>query len=236
MLSCLPIVCFIILRYLFLKKPKKSFLMTNWPLIRMLPSLLAHRIYDVIVELLENSNLTFQFKGPLLAGMDMLFSVHRWSQLIFTIYYTQTSWITPKALSSKKSLMFSKMCWSTWTLRLKLWKNYRKAAQVTLNHQRFPKLDQWVSREVQELACASFRSFCKAREDKLRSIYSLWRTPMLPCYMYFMMHEMMNLYLILRIYENVLIESTHSWFSITYINITRVKSALHADEWTKTII
>ncbi|CAF2142348.1 hypothetical protein IGI04_007617 [Brassica rapa subsp. trilocularis] len=44
--------------------------MTNWPLIRMLPSLLAHRIYDVIVELLENSNLTFQFKGPLLAGPE----------------------------------------------------------------------------------------------------------------------------------------------------------------------
>ncbi|KAF3486630.1 hypothetical protein F2Q69_00055892 [Brassica cretica] len=43
----------------------------------MLPGLLMalHRIYDFTVELLENSNLTFQFKGPLLSGMDMLVTV-----------------------------------------------------------------------------------------------------------------------------------------------------------------
>ncbi|CAF1911633.1 unnamed protein product [Brassica napus] len=74
--------CFLILYYFLIKKPlgfKKAFHSNprNWPVLGMLPGALVilHRLYDCSVEVLENANLTFQFIGPWLSGMDILITV-----------------------------------------------------------------------------------------------------------------------------------------------------------------
>ncbi|KAL0737679.1 hypothetical protein Bca4012_013889 [Brassica carinata] len=53
----------------------------------MLPGLLMvlHRFYDFTVELLENSNLTFQFKGPWLAGPDFKEVSDVYKDVIFNV-------------------------------------------------------------------------------------------------------------------------------------------------------
>lgn len=72
--------CFLIFSYFLIKKLsdylliKKTFQSYpwNWPVLGMFPDLLVrlNRIYDV-VKILVNSNMTFAFKGPWFAGMDV---------------------------------------------------------------------------------------------------------------------------------------------------------------------
>ncbi|CAE5959573.1 unnamed protein product [Arabidopsis arenosa] len=81
----IALLCFLIFFYFLVKKPfsylpiKKTLgsCPWNWPVLGMLPGglLRLQRIYDCSVEVLENSNLTFQFKGPWFVGMDVLATV-----------------------------------------------------------------------------------------------------------------------------------------------------------------
>ncbi|CAA7054222.1 unnamed protein product [Microthlaspi erraticum] len=76
--------CFLISYYFLIKKPFDYFKIKktlqsypwNWPILGMFPGLVVrlNRIYDG-VEILENYNMTFPFKGPWFAGMDMLVTV-----------------------------------------------------------------------------------------------------------------------------------------------------------------
>ncbi|XP_019057076.1 PREDICTED: alkane hydroxylase MAH1-like [Tarenaya hassleriana] len=67
---------FLVFHFLHNKKPNECF-PRNWPFLGMLPGVLVmfHRIYDWTVEILENSDMTFPFKGPWLGGIDMLITV-----------------------------------------------------------------------------------------------------------------------------------------------------------------
>ncbi|KAF2550315.1 hypothetical protein F2Q68_00036372 [Brassica cretica] len=96
----------------------------------MLPGLLMvlHRIYDFTVELLENSNLTFQFKGPLLSGMDMLVTVDP-----ANIHYMLSS----NFLNYNKSHEFKDVIFN---VDAELWYNSRKAAEGIFRHQGFARL------------------------------------------------------------------------------------------------
>ncbi|XP_048591329.1 alkane hydroxylase MAH1-like [Brassica napus] len=134
---CIPIVCFIILLHFFIKKPNMSFITTNWPLIGMLPGLLMvlHRIYDFTVELLENSNLTFQFKGPLLAGMDMLITIDP-----ANIHYMLSSNFLNYNKGPDFKEVFDVFKDVIFNVDAELWKNHRKAAEGTLKHQGFARL------------------------------------------------------------------------------------------------
>ncbi|XP_073048002.1 alkane hydroxylase MAH1-like [Primulina eburnea] len=62
------------LYFLMIRTRKKSFVPTNWPVLGMLPGLLhnANRIHEFATEILEESNGTFEFKGPWFCNMDML--------------------------------------------------------------------------------------------------------------------------------------------------------------------
>ncbi|WZZ10225.1 hypothetical protein YC2023_096146 [Brassica napus] len=80
----LALFCFLIVNYFLNKKPfdflhiKKTLQSYpwNWPFYGMTPGLLVriHRINDS-VEVLENSNMTFPFKGPWFAGKNVLITV-----------------------------------------------------------------------------------------------------------------------------------------------------------------
>ncbi|CAH8361027.1 unnamed protein product [Eruca vesicaria subsp. sativa] len=134
---CIPIVCFIILLYFFIKKPNASFIMTNWPLVGMLPGLLMvlHRIYDFTVEFLENTNLTFQFKGPWLTGMDMLVTVDP-----ANIHYMSSSNFSNFNKGPDFKEVFDVFKDVVFNVDAELWKNHRKAAEEILKHQGFATL------------------------------------------------------------------------------------------------
>ncbi|CAN6876202.1 unnamed protein product [Brassica oleracea var. botrytis] len=53
----------------------------------MLPGLMMvlHRVYDFTVELLESSNLTFQFKGPWLSGPEFKEIFDVFKDVIFNV-------------------------------------------------------------------------------------------------------------------------------------------------------
>lgn len=140
---CIPIVCFLILLPFFIKKPNTSFITTNWPLIGMLPGLLMvlHRIYDFTVELLESSNLTFQFKGPWLAGMDMLVTVDP-----ANIHYMSSSNFLNYNKGPDFKQDFDVFNDVIFNVDAELWKNHRKAAEGRLKHQAFPGLSMSVTR------------------------------------------------------------------------------------------
>ncbi|KAF8075664.1 hypothetical protein N665_1073s0012 [Sinapis alba] len=140
---CIPIVFFIILLHFFIKKPNTSFITTNWPLLGMLPGLLMvlHRIYDFTVELLESSNLTFQFKGPWLSGMDMLATVDP-----ANIHYMSSSNFLNYNKGPDFKEVFDVFKDVVFNVDAELWKDHRKAAEGTLKHQAFSRLSESATR------------------------------------------------------------------------------------------
>lgn len=74
--ASIAIICLLIFNFLPFKNPHDRFL-RKWPVLGMLPGFLVvlHRIYDFSVEVLESTDLTFPFKGPWFAGVDILVTV-----------------------------------------------------------------------------------------------------------------------------------------------------------------
>ncbi|KAK6778876.1 hypothetical protein RDI58_025594 [Solanum bulbocastanum] len=70
----LIILCF---TYWYLKnKWTKSSVPTNLPLVGMLPGFVhnMHRVHSFFIDILLETNSNFEFRGPIFANMDMLFT------------------------------------------------------------------------------------------------------------------------------------------------------------------
>ncbi|XP_010555338.1 PREDICTED: alkane hydroxylase MAH1-like [Tarenaya hassleriana] len=131
--ASIAFICFLIFGFLLFKKSNRDVL-TNWPILGMLPSLVVQipRVYDWSVDVLEASNLTFLFKGPWLAGMDLLVTVdpaniHHIMSSNFKNY--------PKGHEFKK--IFDVLGDGIFNVDSDLWKDLRKSAQTMFNHQDF---------------------------------------------------------------------------------------------------
>ncbi|ESQ54388.1 hypothetical protein EUTSA_v10027133mg [Eutrema salsugineum] len=141
--ASIAILCFLIFHFLLFKKPHDRFL-RNWPVLGMLPGLLMvlHRIHDFSVEVLENTDLTFPFKGPWFTGMDVLVTVDP-----ANIHYMLSSNFSnyTKGADAKEVLdVFGEMIFSS---EGELWKIQRKAAQSMLTNQWFRKLSVSATRK-----------------------------------------------------------------------------------------
>nr|QWK52275.1 cytochrome P450 96A12 [Isatis tinctoria] len=134
----ITIVCYLILRCFLFKKLHDRFL-RNWPVIGMLPglSLVLHRVYDFTVELLENSGLTFQFKGPWFAGMDMLVTADP-----ANIHYILSSNFSNFTRGPDFKEVFEALEDSILAKDSEAWQSLRKASQVMINHQGFQSLQK----------------------------------------------------------------------------------------------
>ncbi|WOG90792.1 hypothetical protein DCAR_0310037 [Daucus carota subsp. sativus] len=66
----LPLLSFL----LYFCKCRRNALLTDWPLVGMMPGLFmnVHDIHNFAAYVLQRSNLTFQFKGPSLANLNLL--------------------------------------------------------------------------------------------------------------------------------------------------------------------
>ncbi|ESQ47193.1 hypothetical protein EUTSA_v10027725mg [Eutrema salsugineum] len=138
----IAIISFLIILYSLLKKPHKN-LARNWPVLGMLPDLLMalHRVYDFLAEILEMSNLTFQFKGLWFAGMDMLITVDP-----ANIHYILSSNFSNYTKGPEFKEVFDVFKDVIFNTDSELWKNLRKAAQSRLNHQGFQRFSVTATR------------------------------------------------------------------------------------------
>ncbi|CAN8324096.1 unnamed protein product [Cochlearia groenlandica] len=120
--------------YLFhIKKTLKSF-PWNWPGFGMLPGLLVqlHRIYDFSVEILENSNLTFEFKGPWFTGMDILVTADP-----ANVHHIMSSNFSNYIKGPAFHEIFEAFGDGIINTDSELWLNWRKASQAIFNHQMY---------------------------------------------------------------------------------------------------
>ncbi|ESQ53203.1 hypothetical protein EUTSA_v10024958mg [Eutrema salsugineum] len=134
--ASVTILCFLILFYLRFKKHRGRFL-RNWPVLRMLPGLLValqYRIYDYSVKILEIFDLTFLFKGPPFAGMDMLVTVDP-----ANIHHIMSSNFSNYIKGSDFQDVFDVFGDGIITTDSELWKNLRKSYQAMLHHQDFQR-------------------------------------------------------------------------------------------------
>ncbi|KAG2238681.1 hypothetical protein Bca52824_092075 [Brassica carinata] len=100
----------------------------------MLPGVLVrlHRIYDCSVEVLENSNLTFQFKGPWFSGMDILATVDP-----ANIHYILSSKFSNYIKGPEFQEIFEAYGDGIINSDSELWRSLRKSSQVIFSHQKY---------------------------------------------------------------------------------------------------
>ncbi|KAF8093156.1 hypothetical protein N665_0389s0019 [Sinapis alba] len=129
------IFCFLIIHYLLFKKRYSRFL-RNLPVLRMLPGLLMklHRIHDFTVKILEFYGLTFLFKGPPFAGMDMLLTADP-----DNIHHIMSSNFSNYIKGSGLQEIFDVYGDGIFTTDSEMWKNLRKSIQAMLHHQDFQR-------------------------------------------------------------------------------------------------
>ncbi|ESQ46803.1 hypothetical protein EUTSA_v10027722mg [Eutrema salsugineum] len=127
---------------LLIQKTHKSY-PWNWPVLGMLPGVLLrlHHIYDYSVEVLECSNLTFQFKGPWFAGMDTLVTVDS-----ANIHYMLTSNFSNYIKGPEFHEIFEVFGDGIVNSDSDLWRNLRKLSQATFNHQGFQNFSTFTTR------------------------------------------------------------------------------------------
>ncbi|VVB09728.1 unnamed protein product [Arabis nemorensis] len=134
--------CLLTFCYLFHKITPKIYLW-NWPVLGMLPGALVilHRIYDWSVEVLENSNLTFLFKGSWFAGMDILVTIDP-----ANIHYIMSSNFSNYIKGPEFQEVFEAFGDGIINTDAELWRNWRNASQVIFNNQGYQNLSKSTTR------------------------------------------------------------------------------------------
>lgn len=129
------IFCFLILHYLLFKKRYSRFL-SNLPVFRMLPGLLMtlNQIHDFTVKILGFSGMTFLFKGPPFAGMDMLLTADP-----DNIHHIMSSNFSNYIKGPGLQEIFDVYGDNIFTTDSEMWKNLRKCSQSMLHHQDFQR-------------------------------------------------------------------------------------------------
>ncbi|EOA20417.1 hypothetical protein CARUB_v10000726mg [Capsella rubella] len=127
----------ILLSFLFKRHLLIKFLTISWPVLGMMPGLLfvLHRVFDFAVEVLENNGLTFLFKGPCFAGMDMLVTVDP-----ANIHYLINSNFSNFTRGSDFRETFDAFEDSLLAKDSEAWKKLRKATQDMIQHQGYQRL------------------------------------------------------------------------------------------------
>ncbi|KAL2473243.1 Cytochrome [Forsythia ovata] len=105
----------------FYAKTKKKSVLTNWPIVGMLPGLFLNRhgLHSFITEVLHNSDGTFVFKGPWFSNMEMV----------------MTSDPANKGPSFKK--IFDALGDGILASEFEMWENQRRIAMSLINHSQF---------------------------------------------------------------------------------------------------
>nr|DAD40170.1 TPA_asm: hypothetical protein HUJ06_014493 [Nelumbo nucifera] len=141
LLLSLAVVCFIYLRRL----SRNDSPLPDWPVLGMLPSLLRniHHVHDWTTKLLEQSrSYTFTFRGPWLAGMDMV-----WTCDPANVHYIMSTHFSnfPKGPEFKN--IFDVLGDGIFNSDSDLWKTQRKVAHGLISRRRFCRFLERTSRK-----------------------------------------------------------------------------------------
>ncbi|KNA09819.1 hypothetical protein SOVF_150070 [Spinacia oleracea] len=112
----------------------KNGLPTNWPFLGMLPALLKNvqRIHDFATELMDNSHMTFPFKGPWFTNMYLLVTVHP-----ANVHHVMSKNFGNYPKGSKFNEIFDVLGDGIFNTDSFVWKYHRKMAQSFLTHPKF---------------------------------------------------------------------------------------------------
>ena len=136
--TSISLFCFLIFFYFLIKKHSGYIKKTlcypwNWPVLGMLPTIILwYKRIDVLIWVLEKSNLTFLFKGPWLTRMDLLFTVDP-----ANIQHILSSNFTNYIKGTEMKEIFDVYGDAIFTADGELWRNIRMSSMVMFNHQGF---------------------------------------------------------------------------------------------------
>ncbi|CAN4109320.1 unnamed protein product [Withania somnifera] len=135
--SLIPLIIICFTYWYFKHKSTKTSQPTNWPIVGMLPGLVqnAHRIHAFFTDILLETSSNFEFKGPVFANMDMLFTsdpanIHHILSRNFSNY--------PKGPEFRK--IFDILGNGIFNVDSELWELHRKTTTPLLNHAKFQVL------------------------------------------------------------------------------------------------
>ncbi|XP_017250649.1 alkane hydroxylase MAH1-like [Daucus carota subsp. sativus] len=121
----------------WIKAGCKSSIPTDWPVFRMTPGVLknTHRIHEFVTDVLKECHGTFQFKGPVLADLDLLVTsepanIHHILSKNFTNY--------PKGPDFRK--IFDILGDGIFNADAHLWELHRKTTTSLFNNAEFYKM------------------------------------------------------------------------------------------------
>ncbi|XP_010513571.1 PREDICTED: alkane hydroxylase MAH1-like [Camelina sativa] len=116
----------------------------NWPVLGMLPGVVMrlHRAYDSIVEVFENSNLTFQFKGPWFTGIDILGTVDP-----ANINYMMSSNFSNYYKGPEFHEIFESFGDGIINTDYELWRQWRKASQSIFHQQSYQTFSTTITKK-----------------------------------------------------------------------------------------
>ncbi|KAJ4715545.1 Cytochrome P450 [Melia azedarach] len=153
----LAIICFII--FLLCCISNNNGIPRNYPIVGMLPQLFlnGHRVHDWATEVLAKTQLSFLFKGPWFANMDIFATVDP-----ANIHYIMSKNFSnfPKGPEFKET--FDALGDGIFNSDSDLWKNQRKFAQAMMNHHSFYKFLLKISQDkVEKRLIPVLKHVCK---------------------------------------------------------------------------
>nr|VDC98487.1 unnamed protein product [Brassica oleracea] len=161
--ASLSLFCFLIIFCYFLNKKRFGYLVNkrspwNWPVLGMLPALvLWSRRIDVLIRVLEKSNLTFLFKGPWFARMDALITVDP-----ANIHHILSSNFSNYIKGPEFKEIVDVFGDPLFTADGDLWKNIKMSSQVILSRQGFQNLSMSVTTsKIKDVLLPIFSRFSK---------------------------------------------------------------------------
>ncbi|KAL3357372.1 hypothetical protein AABB24_017863 [Solanum stoloniferum] len=135
----IPLIILCFTYWYFKNKWTKTSKPTYWPIIGMLPGFVhnAHRIHSFFTDLLLETTSNFEFRGPIFANMDMLFTsdpanIHHILSRNFSNY--------PKGPEFRE--IFDILGNGIFNVDSELWEIHRKTTMSLMNHAKFQTLLQ----------------------------------------------------------------------------------------------
>ncbi|KAG7533922.1 Cytochrome P450 [Arabidopsis thaliana x Arabidopsis arenosa] len=129
-----------------LHKKTPKHMVTNWPVLGMLPGVVLHisRVYDLVTEALEGENMTGCFIGPWLSGTDILITADP-----VNIQYILSSNFVNYPKGKKFNKIFGFLGDGIFNVDSGLWEDMRNSSHAIFSHQDFQSFS--VSTSVSKL-------------------------------------------------------------------------------------
>ena len=118
----------------YLNEGNKNGFPTNWPIVGMLPALVKNldRFHLACIEILEKSNLTFEFMGPWFSNVNFLCTLHP-----ANVHYVMNENFSNYPKGNKFRDIFDFLGDGIFNADFQLWEYHRRIILFFIRHQNF---------------------------------------------------------------------------------------------------